>query len=127
MIHTSNVISIVAISTITVDCCNSDHDGQLTFSNNSLYDSRKYVVILFILKMFYAPGGPSLLRGAPKGTGTRIRTQTEGFGDLCTTVILYPSVKEAKSYPNTSGQLLALQRYKKNRFFQRAPPARFLT
>ena len=51
MIHTSTVISNVATSTITVDCCNSDHDGQLTFSNNSLYDSRKYVVILFMLKL----------------------------------------------------------------------------
>jgi hypothetical protein len=33
-------------------------------------------------------------------TGTRIRTQTEGFGDLCTTVILYPynCFKKAAQY-----------------------------
>ena len=49
MIHTINVITSVAASTITVDCCNSDQDGQLTFSSNSRYDSRKYVVILFIV------------------------------------------------------------------------------
>jgi hypothetical protein len=60
MSHTSNVISSVATSTITVDCCNSDHVGQLTFSSSSLYDSRKYVVILFIFSVFSAS-----LRSAP--------------------------------------------------------------
>jgi hypothetical protein len=41
MIHTITVISNVATSTITVDCCNSLQVGQVTFSSNSLYDSRK--------------------------------------------------------------------------------------
>ncbi len=41
MIHTITVISTVAISTITVDCCNCVQEGQVTFSSNSLYDSRK--------------------------------------------------------------------------------------
>jgi hypothetical protein len=63
-------------------------------------------------------------------TGTRIRTQTEGFGDLCTTVILCPyhpclclsalnavTGVKAKSYSETSEQLLVSQRYKKSADF----------
>ena len=53
MSHTNDVITSVAISTITVDCCNSDHVGQLTFSSSSLYDSRKYVVTLFIVNFWH--------------------------------------------------------------------------
>jgi hypothetical protein len=34
-------MSSVATKTITVDCCNSDQEGQVTFSINSLYDSLK--------------------------------------------------------------------------------------
>ena len=56
MIQTIVVISNVATSTITVDCCNSLQVGQLTFSSNSLYDSRKYVEILFILLYNYMCG-----------------------------------------------------------------------
>jgi len=52
MTPTINVISKVATSTITTDCCNCGHEGQVTFSSNSLYDSRKYVVILFMLIIF---------------------------------------------------------------------------
>jgi hypothetical protein len=55
MIHTITVISNVATSTITVDCCNWGQEGQVTFSSNSLYDSRKYVVILFMLIFFFLP------------------------------------------------------------------------
>ena len=35
-------------------------------------------------------------------TGTRIRTQTEGFGDLCTTVILCPYDAEDNPLPGTT-------------------------
>ncbi len=43
-------------------------------------------------------------------TGTRIRTQTEGFGDLCTTVILYPyaNPSKAKAIPDCSGTAFRL-------------------
>jgi hypothetical protein len=53
MIQTIVVISTVATSTITVDCCNWSQEGQVTFSSNSLYDSWKYVVILFMLILFF--------------------------------------------------------------------------
>jgi hypothetical protein len=41
MTYTNAVISRVATSTITVDCCSSDQEGQVTFSAISLYDSLK--------------------------------------------------------------------------------------
>jgi hypothetical protein len=41
MTYTSAVISNVATNTMTVDCCNSDQVGQVTFSAISLYDSLK--------------------------------------------------------------------------------------
>ena len=50
----------VATSTITVDCCNSDQVGQVTFSSNSRYNSRKKVEILFILNFIC----PNVFRNA---------------------------------------------------------------
>ncbi len=50
IIQTITVSNIVATNTMTVDCCNCiQRLGQVTFSINSLYDSRKKVVILFIV------------------------------------------------------------------------------
>lgn len=59
MIQTTTVMISVATSTITVDCCNIGQLGQVTFSSNSLYDSRKYVEILFIFFLQFTKA-PSL-------------------------------------------------------------------
>jgi len=41
IMYTIAIISKVADNTITVDCCNWAQLGQVTFSINSLYESRK--------------------------------------------------------------------------------------
>ncbi len=85
---TTAVIKTVATSTIIVDCCNSTQVGQVTFSINSLYDSLIYTPILFIQLI---------------GTGTRIRTQIKGFGDLYSTIELCPCFMFSRTkYPSNN-------------------------
>ena len=71
-------IMIAATKTSIALFCNSLQVGQVTFWVNSSYDSFIYSVTLAIFIMLALC------------TGTRIRTLIKGFGDLYSTVELFP-------------------------------------
>lgn len=73
-------IMIAATKTSIALFCNSLQVGQVTFSVNSSYDSFIYSVTLAIFIMLNLC------------TGTRIRTLIKGFGDLYSTVELFPFI-----------------------------------
>jgi hypothetical protein len=75
----TSAIIIAATNTNTALLCSSRHVGQVTFSVNSMYDSLIYSATpaIFILCL---------------STGTRIRTLIKGFGDLYSTVELFPCI-----------------------------------
>jgi hypothetical protein len=72
-------IIIAAINTKTALFCNSLQVGQVTFWVNSMYDSLIYSLTLAIFYLLYL-----------QSTGTRIRTLIKGFGDLYSTIELFP-------------------------------------
>lgn len=76
--------------------CSSFQVGQVTFWVNSMYDSLIYsdtpaICILFAIS-----------------TGTRIRTLIKGFGDLYSTVELFPCIKPPNPLKGERRKLLFL-------------------
>jgi hypothetical protein len=82
-----NAIINDATSTKIALLCSSLQVGQVVFWVNSIYDSFIYSDTLAIVVVF-------MIR-----TGTRIRTLIKGFGDLYSTIELFPFIKPRKHKP----------------------------